>query len=82
MPSHKQREMIQYARRFPKRGVQDFRERLSKAAPVSKKLDAVLVVFDRDTYDSLRRYAKRNGSTIPETIIAATKSRITGVYPK
>jgi ParB-like chromosome segregation protein Spo0J len=78
LPSHKQREMIQFARRFPKRSLASFRARLTQPSKPSKRLDAVLVVFDRETFDRLRAYSKKLGITVQEAVQRATRNVLSG----
>jgi hypothetical protein len=74
LPSHKQREMIQYARTFPKRSLNSFRTRLNAPRGPAKRLDAVVVVFDRETFNRLRDYSKKLGIPVQEAVQRATKT--------
>jgi hypothetical protein len=78
LPSHKQREMIHYAKTFPDRNLSTFRTRLTAPISPPKRLDAVVVVFDRETFVQLRDHSKKLGVPIQEIVQRATRNLLSG----
>ena len=78
MPSHDQRQIIQFAKRFPRSNLKEFRGRLAAKRGARVKIRLVVVPFDEKSFAALRDFARSRKETLPEAIKVAVRLRIEG----
>jgi hypothetical protein len=73
LPSHKQREVINYAKRFPKSGLQNYTKRVTKQERVEKIYVAILPLKS-DLHESLLSEAHRRKFSLEKLILEILQS--------
>jgi hypothetical protein len=76
LPSHVQREIIQYARRFPDADLIEFRNRVTTSSPKKEKVRIVLVPLGEPEFVRLQRMSKRRGVSLQDLILEAMHALI------
>lgn len=69
LPSHKQREIIQFASKYPNTGIDNYKKRVTSLKSKTEKIHFTLVPLREDTFQKLDRYCKKNKSSIEKMIL-------------
>jgi hypothetical protein len=68
LTSHEARDLIQYARKYPKANVSGYRKRLANSKGKTERINVIVLPVREETYSSLRRMSKREGVSIEKLV--------------
>ncbi len=68
LPSHKQREIIQFAKRFPNSSLKDFTKRVTRPREV-KNLHVIVLTLEEDVYQNLQKIAKQKRLSVEKSVL-------------
>ena len=72
MNSHDQREIIQYAKKHPEASLtllREFKRKVLESKPTFREINIVILAFENELYDELKRRAKKKGVTLNKLIV-------------
>lgn len=69
LTSHKQREIIQYATRYPNSNLEKFKIRVVKPDKKHEKLHIAIIPLSQETYATLNKHGKQKGTSLERTIL-------------
>ena len=69
LPSHKQRELIQYAKGHPKGNLQSVIGRVNKPKPEAEKIRVAVIPLREDTYNSLHAFGAKRKISVEKVIL-------------
>lgn len=75
LPSHKQREIIQYAKKFPNSSLKDYKRRVTTPRPV-KRIHVAVISLDEPTFKSLQKISKKTKKSLERTILDIIQKNI------
>lgn len=67
LTSHEQREIIQYAKKFPNSGLTNYKKRVVATREV-RNVHVIVVTLEDSTYNFLQKYAKKEKITIEKLV--------------
>lgn len=68
LPSHKQREIIHFAKRFPNSSISDFKKRVISPREV-RNLHVIVLTVEDDAYKILQKVAKRKRLSVEKSVL-------------
>lgn len=68
LPSHKQREIIQFAKRFPNSSLKDYTKRVTRPREV-RNLHVIVLTMEEDIYKNLQKIAKQKRLSVEKSVL-------------
>jgi len=68
LTSHQARDLIQYAKKYPRVGISEYRKRISSSEARTERINVIVLPVREETYSALRRIGKREGVSIERLV--------------
>ena len=75
LKSHHQREIIRYAKKFPKSSLKNYKKRVTTSRTVTR-MHVIVVSLEEPIFQGLNKIAKKRGTSLEKTIVKIISDKI------